>query len=52
MGKGRARRVSRYSNEFKFTAIKLASLPGTSAFGIALYRPEYKIQQERRQFHD
>ncbi len=29
MGKGRTRRVSRYSNEFKITAIKLASLPGT-----------------------
>jgi transposase len=29
MGKGRMRRVSRYSNEFKITAIRLASLPGT-----------------------
>ena len=29
MGKGRTRRVSRYSNEFKITAIRLASLPGT-----------------------
>ena len=29
MGKGRTRRVSRYSNEFKITAIRLAGLPGT-----------------------
>jgi len=29
MGKGRMRRVHRYSNEFKITAIRLASLPGT-----------------------
>ena len=29
MAKGRTRRVSRYSNEFKITAIRLASLPGT-----------------------
>ena len=29
MAKGRMRRVHRYSNEFKITAIKLASLPGT-----------------------
>jgi transposase len=29
MGKGRMRRVGRYSNEFKITAIRLASLPGT-----------------------
>ena len=29
MGKGRTRRVSRYSNEFKITAIRLAILPGT-----------------------
>jgi len=29
MGKGRTRRVNRYSNEFKITAIRLASLPGT-----------------------
>ena len=28
MAKGRTRRVSRYSNEFKITAIRLASLPG------------------------
>ena len=29
MGAGRMRRVHRYSNEFKITAIRLASLPGT-----------------------
>lgn len=29
MAKGRTRRLSRYSNEFKITAIRLASLPGT-----------------------
>ena len=29
MGKGRMRRVSRCSNEFKITAIRLAGLPGT-----------------------
>jgi transposase len=29
MGTGRMRRVHRYSNEFKITAIRLASLPGT-----------------------
>lgn len=29
MPKGRMRRVHRYSNEFKITAIKLAGLPGT-----------------------
>lgn len=29
MAKGRTRRVSRYSNEFKITAIRLAGLPGT-----------------------
>jgi len=29
MGKGRRRRAHRYRNEFKNTAIKLASLPGT-----------------------
>ena len=28
MGKGRMRKVGRYSNEFKITAIRLASLPG------------------------
>jgi transposase len=29
MAKGRTRRLSRYSNEFKITAIRLANLPGT-----------------------
>ena len=29
MGKGRMRKVQRYSNEFKITAIRLASMPGT-----------------------
>lgn len=29
MGRGRPRRVNRYSNEFKITAIKLAGMPGT-----------------------
>jgi transposase-like protein len=29
MGKGKARRVNRYSSEFKITAIKLSDMPGT-----------------------
>lgn len=29
MGKGKPRKVNRYSNEFKLTAIKLSGMPGT-----------------------
>ena len=36
MPKGRMRRVHRYSNEFKITAIKLASLPGTLIQDVAM----------------
>jgi hypothetical protein len=36
MGTGRMRRVHRYSNEFKITAIKLASLPGTLIQDVAM----------------
>ena len=35
MGKGRMRRVSRYSNEFKITAIRLAGLPGALVQDVA-----------------
>jgi transposase len=36
MGTGRMRRVHRYSNEFKITAIRLASLPGTLIQDVAM----------------
>jgi transposase len=36
MGKGRMRKVQRYSSEFKITAIRLASLPSTLIQDVAL----------------
>jgi transposase len=62
MGKGRMRRVHRYSNEFKITAIRLAGLPETliqdvakvldiHPFMLSRWKKEYREGKIRGEAH-
>ena len=62
MPKGRMRRVHRYSNEFKITAVKLAGLPGTliqdvakaldiHPFMLSRWKKQYREGMIQGEFH-
>jgi transposase-like protein len=54
MGKGRMRKLQRYSNEFKITAIKLADLPGTRIQDVAriLYIHPFMLSRWKKQYRE